>query len=509
MKSFGKIIGLGLFTFVVFAVFSTGAFAAPGDLVTKISVPVPSPTGYGIGIAVDCDGNLYFTNTWIDTLYKMDKTGLLLDKKPLKDASGAPISFGAISWDRTRNMIWAGTDSSGSPLKVYLIDPATGVATYKFTSCQYSFGFCDGIGYDGSDNSIWVSDDVSTTICHFDTLGNDLGAITPLDASGNPLGHISGNIAGKGNILYVGQNGLGQIVKIDKTTGNYLSSFATVGGRDEDLECDVINFAPLEVIWSKDAYNDTVFALEVEEGTCICAGEPTVITVEFDVKPTSCPNPFNMGSKGALPVAILGTSSFPVSAVNPATIKLEGVSPLEWNIGDVTRPVDPRHDSCECTTLGADGFMDMTLKFDHQAIAAALGLVSDREVRVLTITGMTYDSIPFVGKDCIIILKKGNAKLSEEETIAGFSLGNAYPNPFNPETEISFSLPERAEVSLVIYNILGEKVKTLVNGEMSAGTHTVSWKGNDEAGNKVSSGIYFYRMQAGDFTQSKRLTLLK
>jgi len=51
MKSFGKIIGLGLFTFVVFAVFSIGAFAAPGDLVTKISVPVPSPTGYGIGIA--------------------------------------------------------------------------------------------------------------------------------------------------------------------------------------------------------------------------------------------------------------------------------------------------------------------------------------------------------------------------------------------------------------------------------------------------------------------------
>ena len=509
MKSFGKIIGLGLLSFVVCAVLSTGAFSAPGDLVAKIAVPVPSPTGIGIGIAVDCEGYLYFTNTWVDTLYKMDKTGLLLDQKPLKDASGASISFGAISWDRTRNKIWAGTDNSGVPLKVYLIDPATGSATYKFTSCQNSYGFCDGIGFDGSDHSIWVSDDVATTICHFDTLGNDLGAITPLDSSGNPLGHISGNIAGKGNILYVGQNGLGQIVKIDKTTGNYISSFVTVGGRDEDLECDVINFAPLEVIWSKDAYNDTLYALEVEEGTCICAGEPTVITVEFDVKPTSCPNPFNMGSKGVLPVAILGTTSFDVSTIDPATIMLEGVAPLRWNFEDVTRPVDPRHDSCECTTLGADGFMDMTLKFDHQAIAAVLGSVSDREVRVLTISGMTYDSIPFVGKDCIIILKKGTAKLSEEEAIAGFSLGNAYPNPFNPETDISFSLPEKGEVSIVIYNIMGEKVKTLVAGEMEVGTHTVHWNGKNDAGFSIASGIYFYRMQAGEFTQTKRLTLLK
>jgi uncharacterized repeat protein (TIGR01451 family) len=241
------------------------------------------------------------------------------------------------------------------------------------------------------------------------------------------------------------------------------------------------------------------------EGTYI---NPHVL-VEFDIKPQSCPNPFNMGSEGVLPVAILGTEDFDVHSVDPATVRLEGVAPLRWNFEDVTRPVDPRHDSCECTTLGADGYLDMTLKFDHPAIAAALGTVQDREVKVLTLTGMTYDGVPILGKDCVIILKKGNAKLSEEETIAGFSLGDAYPNPFNPETEISFSLPERAEVSLVIYNVLGEKVRTLVNGEMSAGTHTISWKGTDEAGNPVASGIYFYKLSAGDLTATKKMVLTK
>jgi len=233
------------------------------------------------------------------------------------------------------------------------------------------------------------------------------------------------------------------------------------------------------------------------------------VPVEVDIKPTSCPNPFNVGSKGVLPVAILGTEDFDVMMVDPSSVLLEGVSPIRWSYEDVATPVDPRQDPCECTTLGADGYMDMTLKFDHQAIAAALGPVQDREVKVLTLTGMTYDGVPIVGKDCVIILKKGNAKLSEEETIAGFNLGDAYPNPFNPETEISFSLPERAEVSLVIYNVLGEKVKTLVNGEMSAGTHTVSWKSTNEAGNIVASGIYFYNLTAGDFTATKKMVLTK
>ena len=233
------------------------------------------------------------------------------------------------------------------------------------------------------------------------------------------------------------------------------------------------------------------------------------VTVNLDIKPTSCPNPFNMGSKGVLPVAILGTEDFDVMTVDPSTILLEGVSPIRWAYEDVATPVGPDADTCDCTTLGADGYMDLTLKFDHQAIAAALGTVSDREIRRLTLTGMTIDGIPIEGMDCVIILKKGTSPKLAGEVADGFALGDAYPNPFNPETEISFTLPGRAEASLVIYNILGEKVKTLVSGEMDAGTHRVRWNGTDEAGNSVASGIYFYRLKTEDFDQTMRMILMK
>jgi hypothetical protein len=90
-----------------------------------------------------------------------------------------------------------------------------------------------------------------------------------------------------------------------------------------------------------------------------------------------------------------------------------------------------------------------------------------------------------------------------------FNLGDAHPNPFNPETEISFSLPERSQASLVIYNILGEKVKILVDQSMEAGVHTVHWNGKDQAGNPVASGIYFYKLTAGDLFLAKKMVLTK
>jgi hypothetical protein len=90
-----------------------------------------------------------------------------------------------------------------------------------------------------------------------------------------------------------------------------------------------------------------------------------------------------------------------------------------------------------------------------------------------------------------------------------YVLSQNYPNPFNPETQISFSLPERTQVSLIIYNILGKKVMTLVNETRDARTYNVRWNGSDEAGNQVASGIYFYRLQSNHFIETKRMVLMK
>jgi len=96
----------------------------------------------------------------------------------------------------------------------------------------------------------------------------------------------------------------------------------------------------------------------------------------------------------------------------------------------------------------------------------------------------------------------------EETEIAAapttYELDNNYPNPFNPTTTINFQVPQDGHVTLTVYNMVGQKVATLVNGNVSAGYHSVVW---DAATHP--SGIYLYRIEAGDFMQIKRMVLLK
>ena len=88
-------------------------------------------------------------------------------------------------------------------------------------------------------------------------------------------------------------------------------------------------------------------------------------------------------------------------------------------------------------------------------------------------------------------------------------LVNNNPNPFNPTTTINFTTKEAGNVNLNIYNIRGQKVKTLVNDNLDAASHSVVWNGKDDNGKAVSSGVYFYKMQAGKYTSTKKMILMK
>ncbi len=137
---------------------------------------------------------------------------------------------------------------------------------------------------------------------------------------------------------------------------------------------------------------------------------PSELEVPVDIKPTSCRNPLNLGSKGVLPAAILGTADLDVTQVDVESIQLEGVSPLRWHLEDVATPFDPfvgKQDAFDCTEDGPDGFVDLTLKFDEQAIVSALGEVSDGEVLVLQLTGLLLDGTDIVGEDVVVVLDKG------------------------------------------------------------------------------------------------------
>ena len=97
----------------------------------------------------------------------------------------------------------------------------------------------------------------------------------------------------------------------------------------------------------------------------------------------------------------------------------------------------------------------------------------------------------------------------EESRPTTFSVSRNYPNPFNPVTNFKVTLPEASHVKIEIFNILGQKVKTLVDKDMRAGIFIVDWDGKDDRGLEVSSGVYFYRIIAGDFSDIKKMVLLK
>jgi hypothetical protein len=90
-----------------------------------------------------------------------------------------------------------------------------------------------------------------------------------------------------------------------------------------------------------------------------------------------------------------------------------------------------------------------------------------------------------------------------------YSLSQNYPNPFNPVTQITYTVPSDANLRIEIFNVLGQKVRTLVDERVRAGSHVVTWRGRDDTGLEVASGIYFCRFASGDFVRTRKMVLLK
>jgi hypothetical protein len=109
--------------------------------------------------------------------------------------------------------------------------------------------------------------------------------------------------------------------------------------------------------------------------------------------------------------------------------------------------------------------------------------------------------IPFISTDIV----------TEEPIVipATFNLEQNYPNPFNPSTDISFAVPTRSRVEIAIFNILGEEVSILTDKIYNAGVYTISWNGYDNTGRKAPSGLYLYRLKAGQYTSTRKMILLK
>jgi len=109
-------------------------------------------------------------------------------------------------------------------------------------------------------------------------------------------------------------------------------------------------------------------------------------------------------------------------------------------------------------------------------------------------------------------LDEGGVGVEENKVAAlpaDFSLSQNYPNPFNPTTSIEYRLNKPGHVKLTVYNVLGNTVKTLVNEKQKAGNMEVTWDGTNEAGVKMASGVYYYRLETGSMSKTMKMVLMK
>ena len=118
----------------------------------------------------------------------------------------------------------------------------------------------------------------------------------------------------------------------------------------------------------------------------------------------------------------------------------------------------------------------------------------------------------FVFGNCSSASKRAEnfGQMNESETMPeGYALAQNYPNPFNPSTSIAFSVKETGVVQLTIYNLHGQEVRALINGQMNAGFHSVNWDGKDERSQLVPSGVYLYKLRVNGFAQTRKMTFMK
>ena len=158
--------------------------------------------------------------------------------------------------------------------------------------------------------------------------------------------------------------------------------------------------------------------------------------------------------------------------------------------------------------------VDLTgIDFGLCAMVLGIGWVNDN---CETISGCDWvaDSVVYTNAffnsmdDCIeACFPASNDEINQSPH--AFNLYNNYPNPFNPVTTFRYDLPENSHVTITIYDMLGRQVKTLINQTQDAGFKSVIWDATNDYGNPVSAGVYLYKIQAGEFVQTKKMVLLK
>lgn len=379
-----------------------------GDVIQVIDLPTP---GSDVGVAFD-GLRVFYTagGTDLHSFDPADPAGTDVSVGVTDVSTGSGLDMDALAYDVTRDLLWAvqhGTEN------IYQVDKNTGSAVFQFSAtgkCSRCIGsFKDGLAFDAgdpsdpADDAIWWSHDVDTEVFKLDLTGATLESFFVNSGDLSDI-VISSGIAVGGPNLYLANNGLDEIFRVDKATTGLVDQFAFIGGRPEDMECDPVTFAPIEVMWVRTLETNQVTALAIEAGTCGLGGGSgsPLIEANIDIKPGSDPNSINLKNKrGVTPVAVLGSAELDVRDIDVATLLFGDLAEDESTM--------PAHDLTDILVLeehiqdvNGDGLEDLVSHYSTQDTGIDL---DDTEA---CIKGETIGGTPFEGCDSVRIPGSGN-----------------------------------------------------------------------------------------------------
>ena len=326
--------------------------AATGDLVGTATFSQQCGGFQGIGVGVTFDG----TNLWYSCA---ESTPDLLRADPHTGHVSASYTIGggigALAYDSAHNVIYAGWGNFSNVGKVYSIqlDAARNVSSsaVKFSAPDAVVcGLDDGLAYDGSNDTIYISDDCSTTIHHYDTFGNQLNFFGWAGAGCYNSGLALGN-----QLIFEGADGCNTVYVVDKSAPQTVQfQFSTVVGgdpnfRDEGLTCDTSTFPGMDVMWSKEAYSPArAHAFQIPTGSCGVGGQPASrfdwqmvnrwsSTTEFGVQVPIFPSTISPATYGVTlnacgSVVIVGTYTW-ISSTGASVVSRSCVVTMQLPLG--------------------------------------------------------------------------------------------------------------------------------------------------------------------------------
>tara|TARA_R110001599_G_scaffold184627_5_gene378680 strand:- start:127259 stop:132175 length:4917 start_codon:yes stop_codon:yes gene_type:complete len=202
-----------------------------------------------------------------------------------------------------------------------------------------------------------------------------------------------------------------------------------------------------------------------------------------------------------LTVDVISVNDIPYYENLVDTVSFTDKSPGEFNFAGKVKDVETPFDELTFSASVVPDQITLTLDAENGLIELSSDTFTGEGLLTFTTTDSDGDS---ASVDIILVVTMSTSNEDDGLMPDQFSLSQNYPNPFNPSSTIRFGIPEAAVVKLEVFNLLGQRVKSLVNARKSAGYHTVTFNASD-----LSSGMYIYRIQAGDFVQIKRMTLIK